>query len=53
MYFLVVNYMLLLIFLTVDSFIKCCNYEVFTDLVWPHNFHYEKTTVICNNDNSI
>ena len=27
--------MLLLIFLTTNSFVKCCNYEVFTDLVWP------------------
>ena len=34
--------MLLLIFLTTNSLIKCCNYEVFTDFVWPLNFHYEK-----------
>ena len=34
--------MLLLIFLTANSFIKCCNYEVFTNFVWPLNFHYEK-----------
>ena len=23
-------------------FFKYCNYEVFTDFVWPLNFHYEK-----------
>ena len=34
--------MLLLIFFNANSFIKCCNYEVFTDFVWPLNFHYEK-----------
>ena len=34
--------MLLLIFLTGNYFIKCCNYEVLTDFVWPLNFHYEK-----------
>ena len=34
--------MLLLIFFTANSYIKCCNYEVFTDFVWPLNFHYEK-----------
>ena len=33
--------MLLLIFLTANSFIKCFNYEVFTDFV-DLNFHYEK-----------
>ena len=45
--------MLLLKFLTADSFIKCCNYEVFTDFVWPLYFYYEKTAVISNNHNSI
>ena len=28
--------------LTANSFIKCCNYEVFIDFVWLLNFHYEK-----------
>ena len=28
--------------LTTNSFIKCCNYEVVTDFVWPLNLHYEK-----------
>ena len=34
--------MLLLIFLIANSFIKDCNYEVFTDFMVPLNFHCEK-----------
>ena len=30
------------VFLTTDSSIQCYNYEIFTDFVWPLNFHSEK-----------
>ena len=37
--------MLLLTFFTADSFIKCCSYEVFTNIVWSQFLLRETATV--------
>ena len=39
--------MLLLIFLNANSFIKCCNYEVFLDFVWPQ-FSLSETAAVAD-----